>query len=175
MIPGDMVHEETGTRNMLVRGKLAVLIVCANELLAQGVYAATFTWTGAASTDWFKTNNWTPSGIPGSNDTVNFSSGTINFPAPVIFGGQFNWSGGTLSGSSLTLTTNGIMNISGSSTKMLSTAITNGGTVNWAGTGSITLYNYGGNTGGLVNQLGALFDVQNDQTIGNGGGSPYFN
>jgi hypothetical protein len=163
--------------NMTVRGKIAVLIVCASELVAEGVCAASFTWNGAASTDWFNTNNWAPPGVPGSNDTVNFSSGTINFTAPVAFSGQFNWSGGTLSGKPLTVASNAVLTISGSSTLYLYGVLTNAGTVNWTETANLLLYNnYNGpsQTGGIVNQPGALFNVQNDQSM-SGAGSPYFN
>jgi hypothetical protein len=55
--------------------------------------------------------------------------------------------------------------------------LTNAGTVNWTGTANLLLYNnYNGpsQTGGIVNQPGALFNVQNDQSM-SGAGSPYFN
>ena len=73
-----------------------------------------WTWNGSVSTDWFNPNNWTPVGVPGPNDTVNFASGTINLTAPVTFSGQFNWSGGTLSGNPLTITSNAMVDVSGS-------------------------------------------------------------
>ena len=58
------------------------------------------------------------------------------------------------------------MNISGSSPLNLYGVLTNAGTVNWGGTGNLAVYNGAyGYTGGIVNLAGALFNVQNDQTI----------
>src|SRR5215468_9550722 len=74
----------------------------------------TKTWNGSANTDWFNATNWIPAGVPATNDTVNFNSGTITFTAPVTISGQFNWSGGTLDGNPLTVATNGVMNLVGS-------------------------------------------------------------
>ncbi len=128
--------------------------------------AATFTWTGAASTDWFNTNNWSPTGLPGSNDTVNFNSGTINLSAPVTINGQFNWAGGTLMGDPLTLTSNGTLNISGSAGKSLYNTLTNAGMVTWTGTGAITVANNLSSTSGSIwNLPGALFDIATDENI----------
>ena len=84
-----------------------------------------------------------------------------------VVSGSFAWLGGTLnSGSTLTIATNGILNISGSSPLNLYGMLTNAGTVNWSGTGNLAVYNGAyGYTGGIVNLAGALFNVQNDQTI----------
>ncbi len=62
---------------MALLGKVVVLLLGAGGLAATGVFAASFTWNGSASADWFNTNNWAPPGS-GPDDTVNFSSGTIN-------------------------------------------------------------------------------------------------
>ncbi len=105
------------------------------------IQAATYTWTGSASSDWFNTNNWSPTGQPGSNDTVNFNSGTINLTAPVTINSQFNWAGGTLSGSALTVTANGVLSLSGSAAKYLESTVTNAGTLAYTGSGSLYLYN----------------------------------
>ena len=48
--------------------------------------AATKTWTGAISTDWFDDNNWDPAGVPVggysefTGDAVHINSGVPNFP-----------------------------------------------------------------------------------------------
>src|SRR5262249_5525247 len=121
----------------------------------------TRTWIQAVSTDWFNPSNWSPAGVPATNDTVNFSAGTINFTAPVIFSGQFNWSGtfSTLSGNALTLTSNGVMTLSGSDTKYLSNVLTNAGTINWKSTGPLQI------SGMIYNVSGGLFDIQTNGTI----------
>jgi choice-of-anchor C domain-containing protein len=128
--------------------------------------AATFTWTGSVSSDWFNTNNWSPAGLPGSNDTVNFNSGTINLSAPVTINAQFNWAGGTLSGNPLMVTSNGALNISGSAGKALENALTNAGTVTWTGSGGITVVNNtSSDQGAIWNLPGALFNIATDQSI----------
>lgn len=46
------------------------------SLLAASIVsnAATKTWNGSTSTDWYNGANWTPSGVPGFNDSVVFSA-----------------------------------------------------------------------------------------------------
>jgi len=73
----------------------------------------TRTWNGSVSTDWSNPNNWTPVGVPAANDTINFTGGTINRTAPVTIGGHFHRSRGTLSGNPLTISSNGVLNITG--------------------------------------------------------------
>src|ERR1022692_403135 len=141
---------------------VAILSMCGPVLKA-----ATFTWTGAASSDWFNTNNWSPTGLPGSNDTVNFNSGTINLSAPVTINGQFSWAGGTLSGNPLTITSSGTLNLSGSAAKYLWNVLTNAGTVTWTGTGGLNVYNDNSTYhGGVYNLTNGLFNIATDQSIG---------
>jgi hypothetical protein len=106
-------------------------------------------------------------GVPASNDTINFSNGTINFTGPVTINGQFNWSGGTLSGSPLTIASNAVLNISGSGSRMVANVLTNAGTVNWAPSGG-TFYvqNNNANLGGAIyNVAEGLWDLQTDQYL----------
>ena len=124
-------------------------------------------WNSSISSDWSNATNWTPVGVPASNDTINFSKGTINFTGPVTINGQFNWSGGTLSGNPLTIASNGVMNVSGSGSKMLANVLTNAGTVNWVPSGG-TFYVQNNNAnvrGAIYNLAGALWDLQTDQNI----------
>jgi hypothetical protein len=70
-------------------------------------------WNGSISTDWYNATNWIPSGVPALNDTIYFTNGgTITCSAAVTVGGQFNWVGGTLTGSPITIATNGVMSLS---------------------------------------------------------------
>ena len=83
--------------------------------------------------------------------------------------GQFNWNGGTLgSGGSLAVTANGVMNLEAAVT--LFGALINQGTINWLA-GNVTIYTNtaAGQTGTIVNQAGALFDIQSDQSMNSGG------
>ena len=131
------------------------------------------TWSGSVSSDWFNATNWIPVGVPASNDIVNLTnaSSTVTLTAPVTINGQFNWSGGTLSGSPLTIATNGLLTISGTATLFLENSLTNAGTVVMTNSGGFivsysTVFGYSG----LVENLpGALWNIQNDQAI-----SPYY-
>ena len=128
----------------------------------------TCTWTGSVGSDWFNPNNWSPMGIPGPYDTVNIANGTISLTSPVAIGGQINWSGGTLQGSSLTILPNAVMNLLGANAHTLYAALTNAGTVNWPGTCDLQVVNYNGSygySGYIVNQAGAVWNIQSDQTI----------
>ena len=111
------------------------------------------TWTGSVNSDWFNAGNWNPAGAPESNDTVNVSNGTINLTAPVIISGQFNWTGGTLSGNSLNISSNGLLAIGGTGSVTLGNALTNAGTVNWTGTVGINVYNNNAAYTGLIQNL----------------------
>jgi hypothetical protein len=104
--------------------------------------------------------------VPATNDIINFASGTINLSAPIIIANQFNWSGGTLVGSAVTIATNAALNLSGGNTKALQNVLTNAGTITWTGNGDVAIYNNGSNLKGAVyNLAGALFDIQNDRSI----------
>ncbi|HEX3716951.1 MAG TPA: DUF642 domain-containing protein [Verrucomicrobiae bacterium] len=128
--------------------------------------AATFTWTGSISSDWFNTNNWSPLGLPGSNDTVNFNSGAINLSAPVTINAQFNWAGGAISGQPLTVTINGAINLSGTAGKTLQNTITNAGIITWTGTGGLTVWNnHSSYLGEIWNLPGATFNIATDENI----------
>ena len=112
--------------------------------------AATFTWNGSSSTDWFTATNWIPNGVPGSTDTVNIASGPVNFSAPVVFNGQFNWSGGNLQGNPLTLGTNAVLTVSGNNNLVILNIITNGGTFVLGGSGNVIL-DSGSGGGQMIN------------------------
>jgi hypothetical protein len=90
--------------------------------------------------------------------------------------GVMSWTGGSLgAGSALTIASNAVLNISGSNTLALYGVLTNAGTVNWSGTGNLEVYNGAyGYTGGIVNLAGAVFNVQNDQTVANPYSEGYF-
>ena len=134
------------------------------------------TWTGSANSDWFNPGNWNPVGAPGSNDTVNVSNGTINLTAPVIINGQLNWTGGALSGNSVNITSNGLLNIGGTGSVTLENALTNAGTVNWTGTVGIYVYNDNASYSGLIQNLtGGVWNIQSDQAMNPGYSYPSFN
>ncbi len=146
--------------------------VGANFALAQ----TNRTWNGSAGSDWFNPANWTPTGVPGANDTVNFNSGAINLTAPVTIGGQFNWSGGSLAGNPLVIAANGVLNLIGGSVS-LSAPLTNAGTINWSNSASWTIYNNNSPSysGAIYNLPGALLNIQSDQGMNGVWGYASFN
>jgi hypothetical protein len=127
-----------------------------------------------------------------TNNTIIVSSGTANFsgtgvimPATVSLSGgslagsraltvlnDFNWSGGTMSGSGWTVIAPGaVLNISSSAVHFLSGGrrLENGGTVLWTA-GFLTM---GGAT--ITNRAGALFDNQTPVAVNSGGGNRFDN
>ena len=92
--------------------------------------------------------------------------------------GVFNWNNGTIAGGPLTIATNGVLNINGNTTLYLANPLTNAGTVNWTGTGSVDVEN-GVNSyfGIIVNLPGALWNIENNQLLFNNigaGNTSYF-
>ena len=86
------------------------------------------------------------------------------------FSGGLTWISGEFApGGTLTIATNGMLTINGSTTLQMYGALTNAGTVNWVG-GAFVIQNAnganGGYIGGINNLPGAVFNVQCDQTIG---------
>ena len=140
-------------------------LLCLSVLLKVGCCsAATSTWNGSVSSDWFNPSNWTPAGVPASTNTINFASGTINLTNSVAISGVFNWSGGTLSGDPFAITNGGLLNINGS--VALENALTNAGTVTMTGPAYLYVYN-NTNTyfGKIYNLAGGLWDIQTNATI----------
>jgi hypothetical protein len=77
-----------------------LLIAIATTLVLSVPAAATdYTWTGAASSDWFNPANWNPNGVPGSEDSASIN-GTVNASANVTVS-NLTLSGGNLAGSPL--------------------------------------------------------------------------
>ncbi len=135
------------------------------------------TWNGSVNSDWFNPTNWIPTGVPATNDLITVSNGTINLTAPVTIAGQLNWSGGTLSGNAMTIASNGVMNINGTTTLLLESSLTNAGTVTWTNSGGLEVANNdGAGYNGLIENLaGGLWDIQCDQQMfNNAGTAAYF-
>jgi hypothetical protein len=158
--------------------KTRLYFLCLITLLKVGwCSAATHTWNGSVSSDWFTAGNWTPSGVPGTNDIVNVATGTVSLTSAVTIYGTFNWSGGSLSGDPMTIESGGMMNITG--TVALENVVTNKGTVTMTGAAYINVFNQHNATynGGIYNLAGALWDIQTNATIYNEelGGEFFYN
>ena len=81
---------------------------------------------------------------------------------------SLNWTGGRLVGSTFTVASNAVLSISGAATKtLLRSKLSNAGTVRWTGTGQlIGTMDYYNQAVLITNQVGALFDIQTDTTLG---------
>ncbi len=159
-----------------ISATLRVFALCASVLLKTGwCSAATFTWTGSVSSDWFTAGNWTPAGVPASSDTINLTNGTIDLTNSVTLNGVFNWSAGTLSGDSITIAAGGAMNIAG--VVALQDPVTNAGTVTMTGPATLVVYNNNSAYhGGIYNLAGALWNIQTNANIDSAGyGGEFFN
>jgi hypothetical protein len=99
---------------------------------AQGVQAAcTRTWTGASSTNWTTSGNWSPSGAPGATDYACIASGT-NSPT-ITAATDVSIAGMDQDG--LTLTVNGTLALT--DTSGTKSSLMTGGTI--AGSGTVTV------------------------------------
>jgi hypothetical protein len=141
-----------------------------------------FLWVGGLSHDWFTPGNWNPAGVPGLYDvanitnggtvalsssttisSLNLSSGDLNGSGNLTVTTTVNWSGGTV-GCPLTLAGSAALNLNGSSTVYLESALTNAGTVNWSG-GTLEVYGCYGPAGPIVNLAGGVWTIQCDQAL----------
>jgi hypothetical protein len=98
---------------------------------------------------------------------VNLQGSTLTAGSPMTLNGVMNWTAGTFTGP-VTVTTNGLLRISGVNGKALvNGSLTNAGTVIYGGSGNL------GWTGSTINNLaGALFDMQGDGTVFHSSGPP---
>jgi hypothetical protein len=133
--------------------------------------AGASTWNGSISSDWFTADNWTPPGVPGAGATIIMTNGTISLASPVTIGGEFDWSGGTLSGDAMIIASGGTMNIAGYVS--LFAVLTNEGTVTMTGPANLEMYNdhSAGYDGGVYNLAGARWNIQTNASFGAGSGS----
>src|SRR5204863_196543 len=104
----------------------------------------THLWTGGAITF-----NGTVTG-----QQVELAGGTLNGLGTI--GGTLNWTGGTLGAqATLAITTNGLLNISGSDSKFFYGNITNAGRVTWTSEDTLYFYN-----AVMHNLAGGIIDIQ---------------
>ena len=126
----------------------------------------TYTWTGAASSDWFNPTNWSPSVVPtgSANQIINFTNGLVNLSSPITINGELNWLGGTLTGNPITIGQTGSLNLGGTGTKYLQNILTNEGAVIWAG-GNIVVSNCSPIPEVIVNLGGGTWSIWCDQMM----------
>ena len=112
----------------------------------------------------------------GSITNLTISGATLTGTNTVT--GTFNWNNGTIAGGSMTIASNGVMNMDPTTTMLLESPLTNYGTVAWtnstdAFSPSLELIYSGADLGLIENLSGSLFDMQCDETIF-GSGPAYF-
>ncbi len=120
-----------------------------------------------------------------SQGTANFSSSTptISVPALSLSGGSLrgtntltvsgplSWLGGTMGGAGVTNANGGItISGAGSAVTLDTRTLNNAGTATWSGSNNISFFN-----GTLNNQSGAIFNVNNDQSMFDESGTETFN
>jgi hypothetical protein len=125
--------------------------------------AATRTWTGAVSSDFYDANNWAPAGFPAMGDVFDITNSTVVISPAFTFTNQVNWTGGNIGGG-LAIAPGAVLAISGPGTMYLSGQLTNAGTV--AISGRLQFQNYNVT---LANQDQGLVDLQGDVGIVTGG------
>ncbi|MGH1364236.1 MAG: beta strand repeat-containing protein [Calditrichia bacterium] len=158
----------------LVLYSIFMLLIGSFSLAAQTNYS----WTnGGGDNDWANNENWSPSGVPASNDTVTISagdsivvnsdvtidslsvqSGILNCLAQVTVNSGMVFRGGDLRGDDTLLITSGatLDFISSSFKDLWGLTLRNEGTATWSGSGRISLRD----KSTITNASGALFDVQ---------------
>jgi hypothetical protein len=147
----------------------ALITVPGTYTVTSDVAVAVFKLTlGGASGQQTLTNNNQDIGVTNilvaANGIFSFGGGTLS-GGPMTNQGTVNLGGGTVV-VPLDVNATGILNFSGGGVG-LENGLTNRGTIQWSGGSStITIYNnHGVFNGAIYNQPGALFNIQNDQTL----------
>lgn len=96
------------------------------------------------------------------------SNVTVNFSSNATVAGLFNWAGGSLGTSnsstgSLTIATNGTLNLLGAASKTMNESVTNNGRTVWTNGGDFYFRHSMGPPIVFYNNPGAVFDVGNNQ------------
>ncbi len=146
-------------------------------LTIQGWSQTNYSWIGGSSGDWDTASNWSPSGIPGSADSITISSGEallgsdktisgitligkIGGSGNLSVTGNMTWQDGIIEGSGmLTIESGAVMRISTSEYKeLIGRGLENKGTIYWDG-GDIKVRG----DAPVINQSGATFNIRSDE------------
>ena len=151
-------------------------------LAAGNASGATITWTGAASSYWTNSANWSPPQAPTSADTavinsgnvtfdpssqfatLNFNGGNLSGPIVVATNCVMNWAGGRLAqGSSLAVLGNALLNLTTSAEKDLGGPMTNFGHVVLSGSSFYVMNDNSSWLGSMTNF--GLWEIQGDLNV----------
>ncbi len=143
------------------------------SLMAASLFAATNTWTGGSSIDWFTNSNWSLGAVPLAADDVSIPSGTP-FSPTIGAAGAVAKMVTVNTGATLTVSAAGTLAINGS----LAQGLLNNGTVLNSGiinTGNISANSFAGvlNTGNFTINSGAklTIDRSNVNALANNAGT----
>jgi hypothetical protein len=102
---------------------------------------------------------------------ISLETGAIDGLGNLTTTGTFNWTGGTMTGrGTTTIATTAVLAISGSEQKFFGQrTLANAGNASWSGAGGIGT----GDGGSILNEAGAVFDIQNDTAFFPALGTPY--
>jgi hypothetical protein len=98
----------------------------------------------------------------------NLDGANVAGPLVVRSNAMLNWSAGAVS-APLTIASNGVLNINSASSVTLASSLNNAGTVNWL---NGAIFPSCAGFGPIVNQAGALWDIQCDAVLGSCGANP---
>ncbi|MGA2245833.1 MAG: hypothetical protein ABSH48_12595 [Verrucomicrobiota bacterium] len=188
------------TGDVVTRSNSITLTMTTNKFLYAHFTPITFQWTNIASGDWYTVSDWTPNLVPGSGDSILLVTGaaiTMNSNvdltdvtfgladnevpygsgegnAPTLTGagaitvhGTLDWESGSMTGSGQTIIApGGTLNfVNPLEIAISGRTLENQGSAYWSGLGSISI------SGVIINDAGALFDMQTPVTMEYGGGS----
>ena len=180
------------TGDVVTRSSVISVTMTNNKSLYAHFAPLTFFWSASGSGDWSGATNWTPSLVPGSNDSVFIQSGatvtlnsdihltdlilggsgvspTLSVAGDLSVSGAMTWASGTMTGDGRTMIAPGAtLTISFlNAISLTSRTLENGGTVFWTGSGTIPL-----NDAIVTNRPEGIFEVQNVGGFG-AGTAPY--
>jgi hypothetical protein len=104
--------------------------------------------------------------VVNANGVLALGGGTLSGVGRLTVNGQFNWTGGSIASSTLTVATNGVLVLAGQTNTdyPLSGILTNAGTVRLV-SGNLQIDHYNTGQGELINLPGALVDMKADVSI----------
>jgi hypothetical protein len=137
--------------------------------VALAASAADRTWVSTGGGNWYTASNWSPSGPPDPADNLTFSDGQAYMSTPFTVSNRLTFTKGGLQGF-LTIASSGVLYLADTNTKSFCGVLTNAGQVQFSGTGTIgrrfgIVGMCGYSSPGTVNTVGALFELQGDQSL----------
>ncbi len=169
-----------------MKSLIRLLVIGLALAAAQIGNAATITWSGNASSNWFVAASWSPQTVPTAGDIVTIPNRAVTIPVGAAYAAlnigagssvygtidltaaqTMGWTAGDIYASVL-VESGSSVNISGTGTKSILGAWTNAGSISWAGTGTMNLYYLPSSSyfGSITNQSSGVITMQSDAPLG---------